>query len=129
MMTANQQATAKAANEGIETAQVNCGEQSVSRVAKHSDGKHHGNDDSQTNKATMKEHECTKGGLSNVMSNQRGSWMQCAKPLGRASVGESVTGIPRGVRERDRARGDNCTNNVSHLFCYKKKRNGTYYRF
>ena len=60
----------------------------------------------------MKEHECTKGGLSNVMSNQRGSWMQCAKPLGRASVGESVTGIPRGVRERDRALGDNCTNNA-----------------
>ena len=58
MMTANQQATAKAVNEGLGTAQVNCGEESESRVAKHhSDGKHHGNDDSQTNKATTKEHE------------------------------------------------------------------------
>ena len=35
-------------------AKVSCGEQSQSRVAKHSDGKHHGNDDSQTNKATKK---------------------------------------------------------------------------
>ena len=34
-------------------------------------------------------------GLSNVMSSHRGSWMQCAKPLGRASEGESVTGILR----------------------------------
>ena len=34
------------------------------------------------------------------------SWMQCAKPLGRASsVGESVTGELR-VWERDRARGE-----------------------
>jgi len=57
MMTANQQATAKAANEGLGTAQVNCDEESESRVAKHSDGKHHGNDDSQTNKSTTKEHE------------------------------------------------------------------------
>jgi len=40
MMTANQQATAKAANEGLGTAQVNCGEESESRVAKHSDRKH-----------------------------------------------------------------------------------------
>jgi len=44
------------------------------------------------------------------------SVMQCAKPLGRASVGESVTGIPRGVRERDRARGENCTNNDLFFF-------------
>ena len=36
-------------------AKVSCGEQSQSRVAKHSDGKHHGNDDSQTNKATKKQ--------------------------------------------------------------------------
>ena len=57
MMTANQQAACKATNEGLRTAQVNCGEESESRVAKHSDGKHHGNDDSQTNKATTKEHE------------------------------------------------------------------------
>ncbi len=34
MMTANQQATAKAANEGLGTAQVNCGEESESKVAK-----------------------------------------------------------------------------------------------
>ena len=34
MMTANQQATAKAANEGLETAQVNCGKESESKVAK-----------------------------------------------------------------------------------------------
>jgi len=33
-MTANQQATAKAANEGLETAQVNCDEESESKVAK-----------------------------------------------------------------------------------------------
>ena len=36
-------------------AKVSCGEQSQSRVAKHSDGKHHGDDDSQTNKATKKQ--------------------------------------------------------------------------
>ena len=34
MMTANKQAIAKAANEGLGTAQVNCGKESESKVAK-----------------------------------------------------------------------------------------------
>ena len=50
------------------------------------------------------------------------SWMQCAKPLGRASVGESVTGVLR-VWERDGARERKTNVLVSRCYCWSFDRN------